>query len=308
MTFRSPRARLLGGAAVSLALTFLLAPLATATPVARGVALIGSAADRARPTTDPSISRPLALLAAADAAPTDVERAAEDHALALIAGARVAAGLAPLRTDPGLAAIARRRATDMRDRGYFGHVSPDGRTVFDMLDAARVAWASGTEVIGWNDLSTPDGSAGRVVADWLASPSHRVDLLSRESDRIGLASVLDAATGRRTWAAVLVETADRTAPVAAMRVVAIGRRDTSGRRLVTVAWTTRDDPGSGIASGVRDVTVQVRIGAGPWRTAQRGAGGSVRLRASADRAVAFRVRPRDRAGNMGAWATVTVRP
>jgi hypothetical protein len=281
MTFRSPRARLLGGAAVSLALTFLLAPLATATPVARGVALIGSAADRARPTTDPSISRPLALLAAADAA---------------------------LRTDPGLAAIARRRATDMRDRGYFGHVSPDGRTVFDMLDAARVAWASGTEVIGWNDLSTPDGSAGRVVADWLASPSHRVDLLSRESDRIGLASVLDAATGRRTWAAVLVETADRTAPVAAMRVVAIGRRDTSGRRLVTVAWTTRDDPGSGIASGVRDVTVQVRIGAGPWRTAQRGAGGSVRLRASADRAVAFRVRPRDRAGNMGAWATVTVRP
>ena len=198
----------------------------------------------------------------------------------------------------------------MRDRGYFGHMAPDGHTVFDMLDAAAVAWASGAEVIGWNDVPTADGSAARVVADWLASESHRADLLSRDSDRIGLASVYDAATRHRIWAAVLVASADRTAPVAAVRVVSVGARDASGQRMVTVAWTVRDDPGPGIATGVRDVTVQVRVGArdrgGRCCWAARAA--RTRLHVPADRPVAVRVRPRDRAGNVGAWSSVTVRP
>jgi len=320
MTSRPVPARLAVAVAVSLSLAFLLTPSATAAPVAEGVHPSGPVVDRAWTTTGPSIPDPLRLVAAGDAAtlhlaaagdaePSDVERAAEVRALALVADARTAAGAPALRADPGLAAIARRRAADMRDHGYFGHTAPDGHTVFDMLDAAAVAWASGAEVIGWNNVSTADGSAARVVADWLASPSHRVDLLSPDSDRIGLASVFDPATGRRIWAGLLVASADRNAPVASVRVAVIGPREPSGFRAVTVAWESRDDPGTGIATGVRDVTVQVRVGAAPWRTTLQGAAGShVHLRLPAGRVVAIRVRPRDRAGNLGAWASVTIRP
>jgi len=215
--------------------------------------------------------------ATATSATTDAEVAAERRAIALTADARVEAGVPALRPDAGLGAIARSRATDMRDRGYFAHVAPDGRTVFDMLTAASVAWASGAEVIGWNDVPAADASAARVVADWLASSPHRSDLLAPGSDRIGLASAYDPASGRWMWAAVLVESADRTAPVAAVRVAATGRPDASGHRAVIVAWTAHDVPGAGIATGVRDVTVQVRVGAGRWRTAlQAGAGSSLR--------------------------------
>jgi uncharacterized protein YkwD len=309
MTLRSVRARLALAWTVSLSLTFLLALPAAAATVPGGVPSAGSTAARARSTTDPSISDPPVLVAASDPGPTDVELGAEARAVALIEDARASAHLPPLRSDPDLAAIARQRADDMRDRGYFGHTSPDGHTVFEMLDAASVAWASGAEVIGWNDLPTPDGSAARVVADWLASPTHRGDLLSPDADRIGLASAYDPATRRRTWAAVLVASADRTPPLAWVRIVAIGRREASGRRAVTVAWSTRDDPGRGIATGVRDVTVQVRTGAGPWRTTMHGgAVSSLRLHVPADRVVAVRVRPRDRAGNLGSWSSVTIRP
>jgi len=301
--------RLVLGAAVSLSLSVLFTSLAAAAPVAGDASPAGPVVDRARSTTGPSTFGPLRLSDAADAVPTDVDLAAETRALALIADARGVSGVPALRSDWGLAAIARRRAVDMRDRGYFAHASPDGYTVFDMLDAAAVAWSSGAEVIGWNDVPTADASAARVVADWLASPSHRGDLLAPDSDRIGLASAYDPVSRRRTWAAVLVVSADRTAPVAAVRIAGIGPRDGSGRRAVTVAWTAWDDPGAGIATGVRDVTVQVRVGSGWWRTAlQDGPGSHVHLRLPADRIVAVRVRARDRAGNMGAWASVTVRP
>lgn len=309
MTSRSVCARIALVATVSLSLTFLFPLPAAAAPAAGSGPSAGSAADPARSTADPSISDPSRLVAAGDPGPADAERAAEAHAVALIADARVAAGVPPLRPDPGLASIARHRAVDMRDRGYFGHTSPDGHTVFDMLEAAAVPWASGAEVIGWNDVPTPDGSAARVVGDWLASLSHRSDLLAPDSDRIGLASAYDPATRRRTWAAVLVTSADRVAPVATIRVLAVGRRDAAARRAVTVAWTTRDDPGRGIASGVRDVTVQARIASGPWRTVLTGSpGSSLRIRVPAGRSVAFRVRPRDRAGNTGCWSAVTIRP
>jgi hypothetical protein len=211
--------------------------------------------------------------------------------------------------DPGLETIARVRAVDMRDRGYFAHAAPDGRTVFDMLDAAGVAWSAGAEVIGWNDEPTADASAACVVAAWLASPTHRSDLLAPDSDRIGLASAFDPASGRRTWAAVLVVAADRTPPVAAVRVAAVGPSDGTGHRLATISWSAHDVAGPGAATGLLDVTVQVSVAGGPWRTVGlESAVSSMRLRILAGRRAAVRARPRDRAGNVGGWASVTIAP
>ncbi len=221
----------------------------------------------------------------------------------------MAAGLNALQVDPGLESIARSRATDMRDRAYFAHVAPDGHTVFDMLVAAGVAWSAGSEVIGWNDEPTADASAARVVGDWLASPSHRSDLLASDSDRIGLASAVDAASGRRTWAAVLIVAAVRAPPVATVRVASIGPRDATGQRLVTISWSAHAMAGPGSMPGLLDVTVQLRTASGPWRTiAADTTASSTRLRLPTGHAAVVRVRPRDRAGILGGWASVRIAP
>jgi hypothetical protein len=68
---------------------------------------------------------------------------------------------------------------------------------------------------------------------------------------------------------------------------------------IEVAWSGQD-----AGSGVEDFDVQVRDGAAgawsAWRTRTRDAGGT--LDAAAGHTYWLRVRARDRAGNVGAWA------
>jgi uncharacterized protein YkwD len=77
--------------------------------------------------------------------------------------------------------IAGRFATDMRDRGYFGHRSPDGYGPDDRRRSLRLR-AIG-EVLAWGcgGLSTP----AAAVRGWLASPAHRRVVLSRRYELIG---------------------------------------------------------------------------------------------------------------------------
>jgi uncharacterized protein YkwD len=84
-------------------------------------------------------------------------------------------GLARVTIARGLERIARRFAKDMRNRAYFGHVSPDGYGPRDRMRAAHMR-AIG-EVLAWGcgRLSTP----AAAVRGWLASPPHRHIVLSR---------------------------------------------------------------------------------------------------------------------------------
>ena len=195
----------------------------------------------------------------------------------------------------------------MRDRRYFAHETPDGRTAFDMLGTSGIAWTSAGEVIAWTDVPDPGASAEWTVREWLASPAHRDILLEADLNYVGLAEALDPLTGRRTWTAVAIRGPDRTPPVAHLRVDEVAPTPTG--RTVELSWSGADVPLSVGAAGLRCFTLQVRTGTGPWRPVLR-ATTRTHHRATIPLGVeaVFRVRAIDRSGNIGAWATVRVEP
>jgi hypothetical protein len=91
---------------------------------------------------------------------------------------------------------------------FFSHVPPDGTQLVDRLNAARYTlpasggWAAG-ENLAWGAgaLSTADG----LVAGWMASPSHRANVLSRDFRDVGVGVVLGSPSDRDTGVTVTTE-------------------------------------------------------------------------------------------------------
>lgn len=100
---------------------------------------------------------------------------------------RRARGVRVLRVDPRLTRAALRHSRDMRRRGFFGHVNPDGRT---LADRARQTGYSADVA---ENLSRGTATPAEVVRAWMRSPSHRRNLLARRHRGIG------AAVSGRYW-------------------------------------------------------------------------------------------------------------
>jgi uncharacterized protein YkwD len=113
---------------------------------------------------------------------------------------RAKVGLAPLRLDPALEAVARRRAQDMASRGYFSHTSPTGETAFTLIAAAGIYAPYAGENIGYNTY--PDAtSAAAILSGFLASAAHRANIVGPHYTRVGVASAVGA-NGTRYYAVV----------------------------------------------------------------------------------------------------------
>jgi uncharacterized protein YkwD len=101
---------------------------------------------------------------------------------------RATHGLSALRSSSRLDAAADRHGADMVARGYFDHVTPDGRSVTDRVrDTGYLGgsrdWALG-EDIGWGtgSASTP----ASIFQAFMHSPPHRRVILDREFHEIGV--------------------------------------------------------------------------------------------------------------------------
>jgi uncharacterized protein YkwD len=101
-------------------------------------------------------------------------------------------GLPPLRPDERLRAAADSHSADMVARGYFAHVTPEGKSVADRvrrsgyLGRAR-KWAVG-EDIGWGTSTL--SSAAAIFDAWMHSPPHRRVILDRHFRQIGIGVAL----------------------------------------------------------------------------------------------------------------------
>ncbi|HWH55512.1 MAG TPA: CAP domain-containing protein [Gaiellaceae bacterium] len=98
--------------------------------------------------------------------------------------------LPTLRIDRRLVRAARSHSRDMLRRHYFAHGDFGRRMknfrVRGSLFAENLVWGSGVM------------SANSAVAQWLASPPHRVNLLDRNLRRIGVATPLGSFDGFST--------------------------------------------------------------------------------------------------------------
>lgn len=108
----------------------------------------------------------------------------EARMLVLLNRARAAEGLPPLAADPELAAVAREHSRDMFARGYFSHLSPEGRDPSARLRAGGVRFLVAGENLA---LAGTIATAHQGLMD---SPGHRANILRPAFGRVGI-GVLD---------------------------------------------------------------------------------------------------------------------
>lgn len=118
---------------------------------------------------------------------TQAPRVREDleaRMLALLNQERAEAGLPPLQADPALATVARAHSRDMFARGFFSHVTPEGRGPFERMRAGGVRFLTAGENLALAQTLT------MAHEGLMESPGHRANILRPAFGRVGI-GVLD---------------------------------------------------------------------------------------------------------------------
>ncbi|MEV8625356.1 sigma-70 family RNA polymerase sigma factor [Streptomyces sp. NPDC051079] len=108
----------------------------------------------------------------------------EERVNALVNGHRAEVGCAPLRRDPKLSAAAKAYGRDMVARGYYGHTTPEGTDAGSRFEGLGYSWSAWAE-----NLAQGQADPASVVADWMADPPHRRNLLDCAYRDTGVAAV-----------------------------------------------------------------------------------------------------------------------
>lgn len=102
-------------------------------------------------------------------------------------------GLSTLKENATLDAAAKAKGQDMLAKGYWAHVAPDGTQPWDFFKAVGYKYRYAGENLA-RDFSNPDSA----VQAWMASPSHRENMLSDRYKEIGVAVVDGNLNGKDT--------------------------------------------------------------------------------------------------------------
>ncbi len=97
---------------------------------------------------------------------------------------RIEHGVNALTTNELLTEAARRKGEDMLAKDYWAHVSPDGTEPWAFFDNVGYVYRYAGE-----NLARDFSNAQSAVDAWMASPSHRENLLSPKYQEIGVAVV-----------------------------------------------------------------------------------------------------------------------
>ncbi|HEX5504079.1 MAG TPA: CAP domain-containing protein [Thermomicrobiales bacterium] len=115
----------------------------------------------------------------------------ERQVLTTLMDARRAAGVPAPRLDSTLVGLARQRSTDMATRDYFSHYTPEGATIFTLLNASGTPWSYAGETIARNNYPSAQ-SAGVAAQAFLNSPPHRAVILDPQYNEVGIGDAVDA--------------------------------------------------------------------------------------------------------------------
>ena len=107
--------------------------------------------------------------------------ALEQEACRLVNEQRAAHGLPALKLDAALGASARIKSRDMKNNRYFSHTSPTYGSPFQMMKQFGITYRSAGE-----NIAMGYRTAEAVVQAWMASATHRANILSRNYTTIGI--------------------------------------------------------------------------------------------------------------------------
>lgn len=230
------------------------------------------------------------------AAPTTAELdAAGARVEALINRRREVRHLRAFRHDDRVAALAQAKSQDMIDLDYFDHRDRKGHYVDYHLDKAGVRFSRVGEIIAWgrsgDDLLA---SADDALDLWMHSSPHKKLILS-SNNYFGAGVATDGRTWK--WTVIFITGGDRTPPTASFTTA---RVDDDG---MTVRWKGSDPALTTGTAGLRGFDLERRGADGVWKrvytvTTKRA---YVHVH-SPGVTFEFRIRARDRAGNVGRWS------
>ena len=109
----------------------------------------------------------------------------EQSAENLLNSDRARYALPALAVDAELCRLARLKSEDMRDNGYFAHVSPTYGDVRQMLTAFGYAYSGAGENIAHH------ATVEKAEAAFLSSPGHRRNILNKAYTKVGVGVALD---------------------------------------------------------------------------------------------------------------------
>jgi hypothetical protein len=104
-----------------------------------------------------------------------------DNIINLTNQSRQEYNLAPLSQNQLLDNAAQAKADDMLAKGYFAHVTPDGRTPWSFIVAAGYNYLMAGE-----NLAVNFTEAENVETAWMNSPDHRANILNQNYEEIGV--------------------------------------------------------------------------------------------------------------------------
>lgn len=90
-------------------------------------------------------------------------------------------GLAPLKLDTELSAVAKDKSLDMQQNNYFSHNSPNYGSPFDMMKSYGIDYRTAGENIAMGQTS-PE----QVVEGWMNSQGHRENIMNPDFTHIGV--------------------------------------------------------------------------------------------------------------------------
>ena len=107
---------------------------------------------------------------------------------------RAQKGMQKLNLNPAVTNVARLRSTDMVNRNYFSHYTPEGKHTTAVLTENGVMFARTAEIL--YRASPPSwGPPETIINTWLGSNIHREIIFTPQFDQVGI-SIIDGGNKR----------------------------------------------------------------------------------------------------------------
>lgn len=165
---------------------------------------------------------------------------------------RAQSGLAPVVYNAALSQAAQAKASHMINKGYWAHVAPDGTQPWSFFTNAGYRYKYAGENLA-RDFSNPSST----VDAWMASPSHRDNMLSGKYKEIGVA-VIDGQLAGVETTVVVQFFGTRTGDTLPTQPVAVKVNSATSAPTQTVKPTKKPQSPGPTATATTEVIVEVR--------------------------------------------------
>jgi len=116
-----------------------------------------------------------------------------DQLLSSTNSKRTEAGLAPLNLNQKLSDAAQQKAQDMFANNYWAHTSPTGKTPWDFITKSGYSYS-----VAGENLAKNFSTSQAVVDAWMASPTHKDNIIKPQYRDVGFAVINGKINGEET--------------------------------------------------------------------------------------------------------------